>query len=481
MKPQKNIPRYVRSSNHWLIPMPRIIFLLLLLACSVGTVSGQAPEIENRSTRTLALSDVISLALNRNLTLERSKIQIELRENDLLFAEADSQANLTGSVGGNLRYFGNGTDSVWEDGSNTKSLSGSLNSSLELWTGGGREASINQAKASLEASFGDLSRSRQVILFNSIFRYMEAILRYKEIGIQTEELASRQENLDRIIVSFENQIRIEADVLRQKSLVADSERRLAQAKQTHQRSLYFLKELLLLPPETEIILDIENSGWGNNDYLTEPNVESSWGRILERPDLLAQEYRLEAANQNIRIAESGGKASLTASASLRTSYSSQNRREGIVSQYFKTEPELSGGLTLSIPIFDRRRTSTNVARATLQQRQEEIDMVDLKQGARTDLLQAVLDFNTAQAQLAFSQDQLLSADAALEAEQARYDAGAATLLDVNSLLSTRLDAAVAVEESWFNLFTNRLDITLQDGTLETFLINKLNTQVPELR
>jgi outer membrane protein TolC len=108
-------------------------------------------------------------------------------------------------------------------------------------------------------------------------------------------------------------------------------------------------------------------------------------------------------------------------------------------------------------------------------------MVGLKQTARTDLLQAVLDFNTAKAQLAFSSDQLRSADAALEAEQARYDAGAATLLDVNSLLSTRLDAAVAVEESWFDLFTNRLDITLQDGTLETFLINKLNTQVPVLQ
>jgi outer membrane protein len=256
---------------------------------------------------------------------------------------------------------------------------------------------------------------------------------------------------------------------------------LAQAKQTHQRSLYFLKELLLLPPETEILLDLENSGWGNSDYLPDPDVQSSWGRILARPDLLAQEFRLQAADEGIRIAKSGGKASLTASASLRTNYSGQDNRTGIASQFLSRQPELSGGLTLNIPIFDRRRTSTNVARATLQLRQEEIDMVGLKQTARTDLLQAVLDFNTAKAQLAFSSDQLRSADAALEAEQERYDAGAATLLDVNSLLSTRLDAAVAVEESWFDLFTNRLDITLQDGTLETFLINKLNTQVPVLQ
>jgi outer membrane protein len=461
--------------------MLRIYVSLFILTSSMVIVSAQAPEIRDRESRTLALTNVISLALNRNLTLERSKVQIELRENDVQFEEADSQPNLTGSLGGNLRYFGNGNEPVWDSGDTTDSLNGSLNSSMLLYTGGAREAALSQARSTLEASIRDFSRSRQVILFNSIFRYMEAILRFKEIGIQAEELASRQENLDRIIVSFENQIRIEADVLRQRSLVADSERRLAQARQAHQRSMYFLKELLLLPPETDIVLDLPNSGWGNNEYLPDPDAQTSWDLIMQRPDVLAQEYRLEAAGEGIKIAESGGRATVSASASLRSNYSSQDRRANLSTQFFETQPELSGGLTMSVPIFDRRRTSTNVARATLQHRQEEIDMIDLKQAARTDLLQAVLDFNTAKAQLRFSNEQLLSAEAALEAEQARFDAGAATLLDVNSLRSTRLDAAVAVEESWFDLFTNRLDITLQDGTLETFLINQLDTRVPELQ
>jgi outer membrane protein len=459
--------------------MPRLLAVIILSLSLSYSLRSQEAQITDARTQTLGLSDVISLALRQNLSIERSKLQVELRENDLQFEEADSQPNLTGSLGGNLRYFGDGRDPVWDSGDLSESLSGSLNSSVDLYTGGGREAAINQARSVLEASIEDFNRSKQFVLFNSIFRFMEAILRQKEIQIQTEELASRQENLERIRVSFENQIRIEADVLRQRSLVADSERRLAQAKQSYQRSLYFLKDLLLIPPETNIILDLTGSGWGNNDYLPEPDVQASWGRIVQRPDLLAQEYRMEAAAESVRVAASGGKARLSASASLRTSYSGLDSRANVAGQFFETQPELSGGLSLSIPIFDRRRTSTNVARATIQQRQEEIDMVDLKQGARTDLLQAILDFNTAKAQLIFSEEQLRSADAALEAEQARFDAGAATLLDVNSLRSTRLDAAVSVEESWFNLFTNRLDITLQDGTIEKFLIEQLNTQVPE--
>lgn len=461
--------------------MTRIFFSLILLLGLLSLAVGQAPVIKDRQSRTLALSDVIFLVLNQNLSLERSKVLVELRENDVVFEEADSQPNLTGNAGGTLRYFGDGRDAVWDTLDDSQALSGSLNSSLVLYSGGAREASINQAKSSLKASIMDYDRIRQSVLFQSIFRYLEAILRLKEIDIQTEELASRKENLERIQVSFENQIRIRADVLRQEALVADSERRLALAKQTHQRSLYFLKDLLFLPPETEIQFDLENSGWGNKEFLPEPDIEASWNRIIQRPDILAQEYRLEAADEGIRIARSGGKATVNALASLRTGYSSQNRFGNVGTQYLKTQPELSGGLSVNIPIFDRRRTSTNVTRATLQYRQEEIDRIDLLQGARTDLLQAALDFNTAKAQLQFSQQQLRSADAALEAEQARFEAGAATLLDVNTLRSTRLDAAVAVEEAWFDLFTNRLDISLQDGTIENFLINQLNTRVLELR
>jgi len=92
----------------------------------------------------------------------------------------------------------------------------------------------------------------------------------------------------------------------------------------------------------------------------------------------------------------------------------------------------------------------------------------------------LLNFNSAKFQLKASQEQLSSAEIGLEAEEARYNAGAATLLDVNSLRSVRLDAAVSVEESRFDLFINRLDIAFQDGTIESFLLEQLDTNIPEL-
>lgn len=453
--------------------LPLVYALVLAIGATGFAQTETAP-------RDLSLPDVISLALNRNLSLKRSEIQVQLRENTLVAEKAGFKPSLTASAGGTLRYAGDGRSPVWESGNLSDSANTGLSSSVTLYRGDELVASLEAAQSNLEASQKDFDRSKQSILFQSVARYLEADLRLKQIDIETEELGTRLENLERIQFDFENEIRIFADVQRQRALVADSERRLAVAKRSYENSLYLLKDLLLLPPVTEITLNLDGANWLEPENISEPNVEKSLASVLDRPDLLAQQFRLDAAKQGIRVAESGRKISVNASANLRTSYSSNNQFGNFGAQFFENQPDVSGGLSVSLPIFDRRRTETNIVRAKLQRDQEELDMADLMQAAETDFRLALLNFNSTKLQLKASKELLSSAEVALEAEQARYNAGAATLLDVTTLQSTRLDAAVSVEESRFDLFVNRLDIALQDGTIEAFLLNQLNTKILEL-
>jgi outer membrane protein len=453
--------------------LPLVYALVLAIGATGFAQTETAP-------RDLSLPDVISLALNRNLSLKRSEIQVQLRENTLVAEKAGFMPSLTASAGGTLRYAGDGRSPIWESGNLSDSANAGLSSSVTLYRGDELVASLEAAQSNLEASQKDFDRSKQSILFQSVARYLEADLRLKQIDIETEELGTRLENLERIQFDFENEIRIFADVQRQRALVADSERRLAVAKRSYENSLYLLKDLLLLPPVTEITLNLDGANWLEPENISEPNVEKSLASVLDRPDLLAQQFRLDAAKQGIRVAQSGRKISVNASANLRTSYSSNNQFGNFGAQFFENQPDVSGGLSVSLPVFDRRRTETNIVRAKLQRDQEELDMADLMQAAETDFRLALLNFNSTKLQLKASKELLSSAEVALEAEQARYNAGAATLLDVTTLQSTRLDAAVSVEESRFDLFVNRLDIALQDGTIEAFLLNQLNTKILEL-
>ncbi len=139
--------------------------------------------------RDLALPEVISLALNRNLSLKRSSIQIRLRENTVVAEEANFDPSLTASAGGALRYSGDGREPVWDTGEFSESANAGLNASMTIYRGGEREASLKEASLNLQASRQDFDRSRQFILFQSVARYREADLRLKEIDIQTEALA----------------------------------------------------------------------------------------------------------------------------------------------------------------------------------------------------------------------------------------------------------------------------------------------------
>lgn len=451
------------------------VILITCCLCLPGPTLGQTSSPEP-SGRVLTLSDAISLALDQNLSLRRSGVTVEIFENQVEAEKGDYQPNLTASAGDTLRYSSDGAESVWDEGEWNNNLTAALTSSIILYNGQENDASLARAKADLEASQRDYDRDRQTILFQVVAQYLQAVLRLKEIDIQNEELSSRRENLERIRTDYENGIRIQSEVLRQEAQVAISERLLAEAHRNYQTSLYSLKNLLLLDPEEAIDCAIPPERWTAAETLSEPDRSASVQVAWSRVDLEAQRARMVAAEEDIRVSRSGKKPTLTATAGLRSGYSS--RSSGDFGQQFgEYQPEVSGGLAVILPIFDRKRTQTNVMRSQLVLRREELFLDDLMQTAQTDVLQAILDYDTSKVRLAAANNELAASDAALEAEQARYEAGATTLLEVNSLRTQRVEAAVAVEEFRFDLFVTRLGVTYQDGTIENFLMQTLNSPI----
>jgi outer membrane protein len=420
------------------------------------------------------LTEAISRALDHNLFLKRSGVAVDILANQVEAEKGDYQPNLTASAGDTLRYSSNGLESVWDEGEWSNNLSAALTSAVVLYNGGENDATLARAKADLEASRRDYDRDRQTVLFQVVGQYLQAVLRLKEIDIQREELASRRENLERIQTDYENGIRIQSEVLRQKAQVAISVQLLAEAQRNYQTSLFSLKNLLLIDPEESIDCAVPPARWTAAETLVDPDPGASIQAAHTRVDLDAQRARMVAAEEDIRASRAGKKPVLTATAGLRTGYSSRGFGD-FGQQIGEYQPEASGGLALILPIFDRKRTQTNVIRSQLLLRREELIMDDLMQSAETDVRQAILDYNTSKIRLTAAHDQLSASEAALEAEQARYEAGASTLLEVNSLRTQRVEAAVAVEEFRFDLFVTRLGVTFQDGTIESFLMQTLNS------
>ncbi len=454
---------------------PRLTSLRTLCQRSLAALllSGLADAAAQPAPELLTLPQAISLALDRNLRLQSVGLAIETVETSVESAKNEYQPDLSFRISESIGLSAPGGESIFDgDGQWSDSTSASLSASYSIYDGGARAASLALAQAQLTAAQRDFDRERQSLLFDVVSFYFQALLRGKEIDIQVEERNQRIAELERIRFNVDNRIRTNAELLRQQAQVSDSDRLVAQARNNYARSLYSLKAILRLSPADSIVCEEPASPISGPETLPPPELAISLASLQQRVDLEAQRARLEAAEQNVRIATSGKLPSVAASASLGTSYSSQADR-AFHDQFFRERPSASGGISVSLPIFDRQRTALSAVRSRIALRQQELSFESLELNARTALYQANDDYGTAQLQLAASLQQLASAENALEAEQARFDAGAATLLDLNSLRTIRLDAAVAVERARFALVTSRLAIAYEDGSIESFLQNTL--------
>ncbi len=447
------------------------------LAALVGLlVCGCANPVLSAEPVELNLADAIRLALDENIGLKRSAVQMDIDENALKSAQAGKQPSLNFSASENFTVDAVGEDSIWEDeGQFSDNLRASLTGNISLYEGGAIEASIREAEALLSATQNEYDRDRQALLLNTVSRFLEVIVREKQVAIREEELANQIEELENIRLNFRNGIRVRSEVLRQEALVAQSRGRLIEARRIFENAKFTLKDILQIPASVDIRCVDSTDTVDMANQIPEPDMSRSSATLEERLDLEAQRNRLESFRESIEIAKAGGKLSVTASAGLSTNYSNSGKGGAFADRLLRTEPSVTAGISVNVPIFDRRRTETNVIRSQLFLRREELVYESLQQIALTDLHQSFLNFESAKAQLETAIEQLNAAEEALMAEQTRYETGLATLLDVNSIRSQRLDAAVSVEQARLDLFTSRLAISYEDGTIETFLLENLKT------
>src|SRR5262249_12423182 len=104
-----------------------------------------------------------------------------------------------------LRLSLSGTESVGQsfgaaDGTlgsqSTQSLSSGLSTSFTLFDGGKTRAAIRGAEATADASGQDVTRARQTAAFTVATDYVALANQHEQVGVQQENLAAQQAQLD---------------------------------------------------------------------------------------------------------------------------------------------------------------------------------------------------------------------------------------------------------------------------------------------
>ena len=185
------------------------------------------------------------------------------------------------------------------------------------------------------------------------------------------------------------------------------------------------------------------------------------GRAYERrSDLEARSLYIRAAEQGIRAARSTYWPSINLSGGIGSSYSDV-RLLSFQDQFFSDNRSGSVGISFTMPLFDRLTTRNNVQQARVEYNNRLLELDDARQGIAVQVRQAYLDYQTAEKQLAVTDVQLRAATHALDADQERYNLGAATLVELAQARAQQVQAS----SSWVQA---RYDFLFQEKLLDYY-------------
>lgn len=441
------------------MPLSRLLSVAVAAVCILA-VSASSPA-RAQEVRTITFNEAVRIALDQNIALRQAENITELRSINVSRQRMNFLPSLNLSSNGRQTYgrtFSQ-TEGVVVD-QLARNFSAGLDASVNVFRGFGDVASYEQSQYMRDAGLLTYEWQRQTTVFNVMSSYLTLIERREQIRIQEENLESQMRQLEQIREFTEVGSRPISDLYQQQAAVAAAELEVLRAQRLYQIGEATMIQILQLDPlgnydfeaPTVDDLELETTDFRPGQLLREA--------FQQRSDLEARALNIRAAEQGIRAARSTYWPSVNLSGGVGSSYSNL-RLLSFQDQFFDSNRSGSLGLSLSFPIFDRFNTRNNVQQARVEYNNSQLALEDTRQDIAVQVRQAYLDYLTAEKQLDVTEKQLQAANQALEAEQERYNLGAATLVE----LSQARAAQVQASSNWVQA---RYDFLFQEKLLDYY-------------
>ena len=400
-------------------------------------IQTQPEEVEIIGTQPISLEEAVELAYRNNPDLQVA--ELELQQSQAALREAQADRLPTVSVNGTLQ----GQDTTETSSSfvggvlqteSSESLGASLSAQIDvvynLFSSGGRAASIRAAEEQVKFNELDVERRREDLRVNTANEYYDLQTAIESIRINQAFLEEAERNLRDTSLREEVGVGTRFDVLRAEVQVANARQDLVNAQRDRQVAQRTLARRLNVPPSLTI--------------TTVPvEVAGNWPLTLEESIVLAYQNRAELEQQLAQrdINEQLRRSELSVlgpQVDLFATYQTSD----ILTQDGGFEDNYQFGARVAWTLYEG-----GAARARAQQRELEIEIAEsnFEETRNTIRLGVESAYFNLQSNFTNIETARLAADQAQEALDLailRFDAGVGTQLEILEAQSELTDAEV---------------------------------------
>ncbi len=435
-----------RSQNESIMKQVSLIILSCLLLLPAGMKAEDMPK-------QWTLRNCIDYALEHNITIRRNRINVESTQEDVKTAKADFLPSLSGNISQRIVNRPNSASGTIISGDNitTSESKTSYNGSYGIdanWTvynGSKRVNTLKQQQLNSRVAELTVDESENSIEENITQLYVQILYSAEAVKVNESTLEVSRKEFERGQELFNAGSIASSDLAQLEAQVSNDNYQLVTSQTTLQNYKLQLKQLLELDGDFEMDLFLPPLD-DSSVLIPLPTKDDVYQTALNlRPEIESSKLNIEASDMNIKISRAGYIPSLSLSAGIGTT--NANGNDFSFSEQVKQNWNNSIGLTLSIPIFDKRQTKSAVNKAKLQRQTSELDLMDNQKTLYKTIESLWLSANSAQQQYVAATQKLKSTQASYALVSEQFNLGMKNTVELltekNNLLSAQQETLQA--------------------------------------
>jgi len=394
------------------------------------------------------IQQCISYAKKNNIQINSLRLSKQISDQEYLLAQAGRLPDLNGSVSQSFSHGNNSSSNGANfNGRSDFIASGSygLSSSVTLFNGGYINNNIAQKNLAVQSANLSVLEQENNITLQITQAYLTILLDKENIVYYTDLVNTSKAQLKQYQQKFDVGAIARKDLIQLQAQNATDEYNLINAQNTERQDVLTLKQLLLLP--TDVMFDVVKP-----DTIPPPATVQSLHDAEEiamqnRPEIKNGQLGIDIAQYDVKKANAGYLPYLSAGASLTSGYNSSS---GGYFNQLNSNFYQQIGLSLSIPIFNRRTVKTQVEEAKITVKQAKLNFQDTKIGLSQQVERAYISVKNAQSQFEAAQQEFKFNQESLRIANEQLKVGVANIVEFLQQKNMYVQAQQAYIQAKYN-------------------------------
>ena len=397
---------------------------VLILTTILLPMMATAQEIPAKYIFTL--EECLQYAMDWNYNRQSLKLAEESSQVTYRQAKDERLPALNASLNENFTNSSKNTVNGITSGGSSIVGSYGVNASLTLYQGGAIKNTIEQSRLQMEQSAFQTSQYENELTIQILQSFLSVLGNEELMKYQSSVMEASREQLFQGKEQFRLGSILESDYLLFEAQYANDQNNIVDTEIARNNNLLTLKSLLSMDPATDLQIVYPDTSAIVGMSLLPKQIDVTERALNYLPEIKISQYNVDIAGVGVKLSKAGYYPTISLGAGLGTGHTDFSNFGTQLNNRLNEQI----GITVSIPIFDRNRTKSNVTKSKISLQQAELSQMQTELNICQTVTQEYQDVVSAYNKYLVTDIRQNASLKSFEAYRVQFNAGAITPVEL---------------------------------------------------